>query len=198
MDVLEYSTEVGAMGKPATRIKLTYEDYRNAPESERERYELFEGELVMVPSPSSKHQLILGNLVDLLRKFVSENDLGMVLFAPLDVILSDDTVLQPDILFVGKEQADIIAEEGIRGAPDLVIEILSEATAKRDRTYKRALYARHGVKEYWLVDPATKTVEVLELEEQGFSRVARYACKEKAPLKSPLLAGLSIDLEKVF
>jgi len=186
------------MGKPATRIKLTYEDYRNAPESERERYELFEGELVMVPSPSFKHQLILGNLVDLLRKFVSENDLGMVLFAPLDVILSDDTVLQPDMLFIGKEQADIIAEEGIRGAPDLVIEILSEATAKRDRTYKRALYARHGVKEYWLVDPATKTVEVLELEEQGFSRVARYACKEKAPLKSPLLAGLSIDLEKVF
>jgi len=198
MDVLEYSMEVGAMGKPATRIKLTYEDYRNAPESERERYELFEGELVMVPSPSFKHQLILGNLVDLLRKFVSENDLGMVLFAPLDVILSDDTVLQPDMLFIGKEQADIIAEEGIRGTPDLVIEILSEATAKRDRTYKRALYARHGVKEYWLVDPDTKTVEVLELHEQGFSRVARYACKEKAPLKSPLLAGLSIDLGEVF
>jgi len=198
MDVLEYSMEVGAMEKPATRIKLTYEDYRNAPESERERYELFEGELVMVPSPSFKHQLILGNLVDLLRKFVSENDLGMVLFAPLDVILSDDTVLQPDILFITNKRAKIIAEEGIRGAPDLVIEILSEATAKRDRTYKRALYARHGVKEYWLVDPATKTVEVLELQEQGFSRVARYACKEKAPLKSPLLAGLSIDLEKVF
>jgi len=198
MDVLEYSMEVGAMEKPATRIKLTYEDYRNAPESERERYELFEGELVMVPSPSFKHQLILGNLVDLLRKFVSENDLGMVLFAPLDVILSDDTVLQPDMLFVAKERASIAVKEGIRGAPDLVIEILSEATAKRDRTYKRALYARHGVKEYWLVDPATKTIEVLELEEQGFSRVARYACKEKAPLKSPLLAGLSIDLEKVF
>lgn len=198
MDVLEYSMEVGAMGKPATRIKLTYEDYRNAPESERERYELFEGELVMVPPPSEYHQRISGNLGFILRGFVKKHGLGSVYYAPLDVILSDDTVLQPDILFIGKEQADIIAEEGIRGAPDLVIEILSEATAKRDRTYKRALYARYGVKEYWLVDPATKTVEVLELQEQGFSRVARYACKEKAPLKSPLLAGLSIDLEKVF
>ena len=186
------------MEKPATKIKFTYEDYRNAPGSERERYELFEGELVMVPSPSLKHQLILGNLVALLRSFVNENDLGMILFAPLDVILSEDTVLQPDILFVGKEQADIIAEEGIRGAPGLVVEILSEATEKRDRTYKKALYARYGVKEYWLVDPSTKTVEVLKLQEQGFSQVALYACKEKALLKSPLLAGLSIDLEEVF
>jgi len=149
------------MGKPATRIKLTYEDYRNAPESERERYELFEGELVMVPSPSEYHQRISVNLEFLLCGFVKQRDLGFVYDAPLDVILSDDTVLQPDILFIGKERAKIIAEEGIRGAPDLVIEILSEATAKRDRTYKKTLYARHGVKEYWLVDPATKTVEVL-------------------------------------
>ena len=186
------------MGKSATRIKLTYEDYRNAPESERERYELFEGELVMVPSPGFKHQLILGNLVDVLRKFVSENDLGMVLFAPLDVMLSDDTVLQPDMLFVAKERASIAVKEGIRGAPDLVIEILSEATAKRDRTYKKALYARYGVKEYWLVDPARKTVEVLKLQEQGFKQVALYACEEKAVLKSPLLVGLSIDVAEVF
>ena len=198
MDVLEYSMEVGAMEKPATRIKLTYEDYRNAPESERERYELFEGELVMVPSPSFKHQLILGNLVDLLRKFVSENDLGMVLFAPLDVILSDDTVLQPDMLFVAKERASIAVKEGIRGAPDLVIEILSEATAKRDRTYKKALYARYGVKEYWLADPDTKTIEVLALHKQGFEQVAVYTREENPLLRSPLLPNLSIDLSEVF
>ena len=186
------------MGKTASKIKLTYEDYRNAPESEQERYELYEGELVMVPSPNLKHQLILGNLVDFLRRFVNENDLGVVLFSPLDVILSIDIVLQPDMLFVAKARTEVLAAEGIRGAPDLVIEILSEATAKRDRTYKKTLYARYGVKEYWLVDPATKTIEVLKLQERGFEQVALYACEEKAVLKSPLLVGLSIDLEEVF
>lgn len=186
------------MGKIASKIKLTYEDYRNAPESERERYELFEGELVMVPSPKEYHQRISRNLGFILHGFVKQHDLGFIYYAPFDVILSDDTVLQPDILLIGKEQADIIVEEGIRGAPVLVIEILSEATAKRDRTYKKALYARYGVKEYWLVDSATKTVEVLELREQGFEQTALYACEEKAVLKSPLLVGLAIDLNEVF
>lgn len=186
------------MAKAATRIKLTYEDYRNAPESERERYELYEGELIMVPSPNEYHQRISRNLGFLLYAFVKRHDLGSVYFAPLDVVLSDDIVLQPDILFIGKERADIIAEEGIKGAPDLVVEILSEATAKRDRTYKKSLYARYGVKEYWLVDPATKTIEVLELHEQGFDRTAVYSLAEEAILESPLLAGLSIDVAEVF
>ena len=186
------------MGKPATRIKLTYEDYRNAPESERQRYELSEGELIMVPSPNVYHQRILGNLGFLLREFVKEHGLGYVYFAPLDVVFSEDTVLQPDILFISKERAESIAEEGIRGAPDLVVEILSKATAKRDRTYKKALYARYGVKEYWLVDPAIKTIEVLELHEHGFERIALHLSQEKTRLESPLLAGLCIDVAEVF
>ena len=186
------------MAKAATRIKLTYEDYRNAPESERERYELYEGELIMVPSPNEYHQRILGNLGFLLREFGKEHGLGSVYFAPLDVVLSDDTVLQPDILFIGKERADIIAEEGIRGAPDLVVEIISEATAKRDRTYKKSLYARYGVKEYWLVDPATKTIDVLVLRETGYEVAGKYARGGKAPFTSLLLEELAIDLDDVF
>ena len=186
------------MGELAAKIKLTYEDYRNAPESERERYELWEGELIMVPSPKEYHQRISVNLEFLLCGFVKQHDLGFVYDAPLDVILSEYVVLQPDILFIGKDRGKIIVEEGIRGAPDLVVEILSEATADRDRTYKRALYARYGVKEYWLVDPSAKTIEVLKLQEQGFSQVALYSYKEKAVLKSPSLAGLSIDLAEVF
>lgn len=186
------------MGNVASKIKLTYEHYRNAPESERERYELYEGELVMVPSPSLKHQLILGNLVDFLRRFVNENDLGVVLFSPLDVILGGDTVLQPDILFVAKARAEILAAEGIRGAPDLVVEILSEATAKRDRTYKKTLYARYGVKEYWLVNPEAETIEVLILKESGYEPAGKYARRGKVQFTSPLLKGLSIDLDAVF
>jgi len=186
------------MEKVASKIKLTYEHYRNAPESERERYELYEGELVMVPSPSLKHQLILGNLVDFLRRFVNDNDLGVVLFSPLDVILSADTVLQPDILFVAKARAEILAAEGIRGAPDLVIEILSEATAKRDRTYKKTLYARYGVKEYWLVDPEDETIEVFVLKENGYEAAGKYERRGKAPFESLILKGLSIDVDAVF
>ena len=186
------------MGRPDTRIKLTYEDYRNAPESERERYELHEGELVMVPSPNEYHQRILRELGFVLHRFVKQHGVGAVYYAPLDVILSEDTVLQPDILFIDKDRAEIISEEGIHGAPDLVIEILSEQTAKRDRTYKKALYARYGVKEYWLVDPATKTVEVLGLGEEGYERIAVYGCEKDPLLKSSLLPDLSIDLLQVF
>ncbi len=186
------------MGKAASKIKLTYDDYRNAPESERERYELYEGELVMVPSPNVRHQFVLGNLIDLLRRFVRRNNSGTILFAPLDVILDKHTVLQPDVLFVTKERSEIIAEEGIRGAPDLAVEILSEATAKRDRTYKKALYARYGVREYWLVDPAAETVEVFVLKESGYDLAGKYARGGKVPFSSPLFKGLSLDLDKVF
>ena len=114
------------------------------------------------------------------------------------MILREDTVLQPDILFVGKERSGVILEEGIRGAPDLVVEVLSRATAKRDRTYKKTLYARYGVTEYWLVDPATKSIELLKLGGHGFSQVARYVWAERDILESPRLAGLPIDLAEVF
>ena len=186
------------MGKVASKIKLTYEDYRNAPESERERYELYEGELVMVPSPKEYHQRISRNLGFLLYAFVKRHELGSVYSAPLDVILDEHTVLQPDILFVSKDRSEVIVEEGIRGAPDLVVEILSEATAKRDRTYKKSLYARYGVKEYWLVDPATKTIEVLRLRETGYEVAGKYTCGGKAPFTSLLLEGFAIDLSEVF
>jgi Uma2 family endonuclease len=186
------------MGKIASKIKLTYGDYRNAPESERERYELYEGELVMVPSPKEPHQRISRNLEFLLYAFVKQHDLGSVYDAPFDVILDEHTVLQPDILFVSKDRSEIIVQEGIRGAPDLVIEILSEATAKRDRTYKKTLYARYGVREYWLVDLEAETIEVLVLKESGYEPAGKYARGGKVPFTPSLLKGLSIDLDAVF
>jgi Uma2 family endonuclease len=187
------------MAELKTRIKFTYEDYKSLPESETKRYELLGGELVMVPSPSFKHQLVSGNLELPLRNFVDENELGIILHAPFDVVLGEGKgreVVQPDILYVSKQRSQIITEEEIRGAPDLVIEILSPATADRDRTYKRTLYARHGVKEYWIVDPEAKTVEVLVLGKSGFERAAAYG--EADRLRSPLLSGLEIKLEEVF
>jgi Uma2 family endonuclease len=177
------------------KVKFTYEDYRTAPDDKR--YELLEGELIMVPAPSFAHQQISSNLEFILQKFVRQHDLGIVLFAPFDVVLSEERVFQPDILFVSKERLSIINPQNIRGAaPDLVVEILSPSTAERDRFYKRAIYARYSVKEYWIADPETKTVEVTKLGEKDLETVGIYG--ESESLKSPLLKGLLIDLSEVF
>ena len=181
---------------PKATIKFTYEDYKNLPESETKRYELIEGELLMVPSPTFEHQDISANLVFALAKFVREHKLGKVLHAPLDVVLDDENVVQPDIIFISKARSQIIHKEAIKGAPDLVIEILSPSTRERDRTVKKKLYARAGVAEYWLVDLESETIEVLKLEAAGFERVALYTKDET--LTSPVLPELLIPLREIF
>ena len=155
------------MTEPTAKIKFTYKDYRSLPESEIKRYELMEGELVTLPSPGLKHQIISRNLEFILYRFVQGKNLGTVIHAPLDAHLGED-VVQPDVIFISRQRYDIITEEEIRGAPDLTVEILSPATAERDRTYKRTLYARGGVQEHWTVDPGKETTEVLTLTKTGF------------------------------
>ena len=122
-------------------------------------------------------------------QFVKDRELGEVFFAPTDVVLSDTDVVQPDILFVSRERAHIITEDNIQDAPDLVIEILSPGTAERDRGFKRALYAQHGVREYWLVGPDSATVTVLALEEEGFEVVGTYG--EGDSVSSSVVEGFS-------
>lgn len=189
------------MATPDRRIKFSYADYKSLPESETRRYELLDGELVMVPSPTEYHQRILRKLAFPLLGFVEACALGQVYFAPLDVVLgqgAEREVVQPDLFYIGKEREGIIAAEEIRGAPDLVIEVLSPATAERDRTYKRTLYARHGVREYWLVDPETRSIEVLTHAPSGFQHEATYRAGANAVLTSPLLPGLQIPLSEIF
>ena len=179
---------------PNTRIKFTYEDYRNTPEDKR--YELLDGELVTMPSPKEIHQRLSMNLGVSLHLFVDENGLGRVYVAPFDVVLTDTDVVQPDLMFVSNERSHIITEDNIRGAPDLVVEILSPSTADKDRTFKRALYARHGVREYWMVDHLAKTVTVLLLGERGFDLVGIYG--EGQTLTSPMLEGFTLDLREML
>ena len=176
------------------RIKFTYADYRNTPEDKR--YELIDGDLIMSPAPRTTHQDASLNIVLLLAAFVRERVLGKIFYAPTDVVLSDTDVVQPDILFVSNARAHIITEDNIRGAPNLVIEILSPSTAARDRTLKRALYAKHGVQEYWQVDTDARTIAVLTLTENGFELAAVYG--EGQTLTSPLLLGFELDLDLVF
>ena len=132
-----------------TNLKFTYEDYVLMPEGKR--YEIVEGELYMVPAPTTTHQRISRKLEEMLSRFVEERKLGEVFDAPIDVVFSETDIVQPDIIFISNENKNIIKEENIKGAPDLIIEILSPSSAQRDKTIKKKLYAKNGVKEYWLV-----------------------------------------------
>jgi len=181
------------------QIKFTYEDYKSLPESETKRYELVGGELVMVPSPDPEHQDILGNLFRVLSVHIRRHRLGKVYLAPLDVVLGEGEeaeVVQPDLLYISPQRQDIIAQKEIRGAPDMVVEVLSPSTAQRDRTLKKKLYAKYGIQEYWLVDPEAQTVEVLTLGQRGYERAGLYTKNET--LESPLLVGLRIPLDEVL
>ena len=179
---------------PKLWIKFSVKEYMTTPEDKR--YQLLDGEMILAPSPTARHQTIAMNLVLALQGFVREHSAGRVWFAPLDVVLSNYDVAQPDILFVSNERAGIVTEANIQGGPDLVVEILSPATAEYDRGYKQLLYSRHGVREYWIVDPDAETVEVLAEGDGGMVRRAAY--RREQTLTSPLLDGLSIDLEQVF
>jgi Uma2 family endonuclease len=178
--------------KPA--IRLTYADYCLTPDDER--YELLDGELLMAPAPIESHQIAVMELGTLLHTFVKARGLGQVFSAPYDVVLSETDVVQPDLLFVSNERAHIRTPVNIRGAPDLVVEILSPSTASRDWRDKLDLYAEYGVKEYWLVDPDARTVTVLLLEAGAFAEVARYGAGQT--LTSPTLAGFTTNLDDIL
>ena len=189
-------------------VKLTYEDYRATPEDER--YELLDGDLILVAAPNLKHQRVqfildheLGEFFyappgpEKLGQFILDHEMGEFFYAPCDVVLSDTDVVQPDLLFVSRGRERLLrGGENVRGAPDLVVEILSPATADRDRGHKRELYGRHGVTEYWLVDPIAETVSI-HRQRAGVLAATRTFGREQT-LRSPLLAGLELRLDDVF
>jgi len=174
--------------------KYTYEDYLKTPDDKR--YELIEGELLMTPSPITNHQRISGRIEFALRKFVSENDLGEVFDAPYDVYLDDENVVQPDMMFISKGRSKIIGEKNLQGAPDLVVEILSESTAYRDLIQKKKLYAKFGVKEYWIVVPEEKTIDIYNLKDKAYILYKSYS--KDATLESMSLRGFRIELKNIF
>jgi len=174
--------------------KFTYEDYLNTPDDKR--YELIEGELLMTPSPVPYHQWIVTNIGSELREFIKTNKLGKVFLAPCDVHLDDETILEPDVLFISKDRLNIIGEKNVQGAPDLIVEVLSEGTAYRDLVKKKKLYAKFGVKEYWIVDPSEKTVEIFNNKDAVFILEKTYT--QNDILESPLMSELKIKLSEVF
>jgi Uma2 family endonuclease len=141
-----------------TRVVLTYKDYEVLPADGR-RYELHDGELSVTPAPSPQHQRVSRSLFRLLDPHVRARALGEVFYSPIDVILSDTTILQPDLVFLEGSRQSAISRRGIEGPPSLVVEILSPSTTQIDRDVKRQLYARYGVPYYWIADPDARTIE---------------------------------------
>jgi Uma2 family endonuclease len=176
------------------RVRFNYNDYLLLPEDKR--YEILDGDLYVVPAPNTRHQRISKRLEMALIQHAESRGLGEILDAPYDVVLSDENVVQPDILFVRKERAGIIGELNLQGAPDLVIEILSAGTRAKDLEIKRKTYASFGIQEYWVVDPEADTIEVLAWSELGY--VSDGLCGKSDRVSSPLLPELNLPLSQVF
>ena len=176
-----------------TRPRKTVADYMKLPDDVR--VELFGGEFFMSPSPEYKHQKIVLNLGAHLRQHVKDHGLGEVLCAPFDCILSDQDVVQPDVLFLATETLGKIRKH-LHGAPDLAVEVISPAHAERDRIVKRDLYLRHGVREYWIVDAEARTVEVLSLEKGAWRPCGVFS--ENDEVTSPLLPRLKLPARACF
>ncbi|MBM2838581.1 MAG: hypothetical protein HW415_1206 [Deltaproteobacteria bacterium] len=174
--------------------RYTYADYYAIQDDKR--YEVHEGELMMVPAPLTAHQRISRKIERIIDDFVTKNDLGEVFDAPTDVVLAEDVVVQPDILFISKERAGIIGEKAVMGAPDMVVEILSPSSIYSDTVRKKGFYQRYGVREYWLVFPEEKAIEVLTLEGDLYKELD--SAKDEGKVRSKVLNGLEVNIKDVF
>lgn len=180
---------------PPGPIKLTYEDYVELPDDGR-RYEILDGELEVSPAPAPQHQAVSRNLLWLLHGHVRDRELGSVYCAPIDVILAQTSIVQPDLVFVAIGRTSLVTARAIEGPPDLMVEIISPSSTRRDRVAKAALYARFGVPHYWLLDPEPRTFEVYGLEGPGYRLAATYA--GAATFRASLFPALEIDLGGVW
>lgn len=176
-------------------IKYTYQDYLLLPE-DNNRHEIIDGEHYMTPSPTTRHQRISKRLLMQLESFVQQHQMGEVFYAPTDVVLSDINVVVPDLVYVSRERSSIITESSIQGSPELIIEILSPSTSERDRQLKRKTYAKHGVQEYWIVDPEICTIQILHLKEGNYYTLNTFSREQN--LTSSLFPGLSLPLSGIF
>ena len=180
------------------RVKLTYDDFLLFPD-DGQRHELIDGEHYVTPSPRSRHQIISGNLHYLVRTWLDTHPAGRILYAPLDVVFSNFDIVVPDLIYVSNERwAAIITEKHAVGAPDLVIEIGSPSTRKRDETIKRRLYERSGVAEYWVVDPTIDVVRIYRRSGDRFGKPVELSTEAADVLTTPLLPGLAVPLPRIF
>jgi len=152
------------MEAKSTPKRWSYAEFARLPSEGSTRYEVIDGEVVVTPGPSTRHQRVVGRLFSALFVFVEANDLGEVFPSPYDVLFGEGDYLEPDIIFVRSDRSHLVSDRGVEGPPDLVVEVLSPSTAARDRGIKLNRYRFYGVAEYWVVDPDERTIEAWDLD----------------------------------
>lgn len=184
--------------KPAAGMKLTYDDFVLFPDDGK-RHEVIDGEHYVTPSPNTKHQRISMNLAVAIGGWLEEHTLGRLFGAPYDVVLSQFDIVEPDLLYLSNERAaEVMTAKHLQGAPELVVEIGSPGTRRRDETIKRRLYERAGVSEYWCIDPALDVVRVYRRDGHRLARPVELSREAGDILTTPLLPGLTLPLERIF
>lgn len=168
----------------------TYEDYLAL--DDEVAFEIINGKALMSPAPELFHQRWAGKLYLAVQRHVEARKLGEVFFAPVDVVLDEKNIVQPDLVFVSTANAGLLERRGIMGAPDLVVEIISPTSLRRDRYDKRELYARCGVKEFWLADVANRSIEVLSLQTNTYQLLC--CATDEGKIRSEILPGFELDL----
>ncbi|OFW13818.1 MAG: hypothetical protein A3H29_12845 [Acidobacteria bacterium RIFCSPLOWO2_02_FULL_67_21] len=179
-------------------VKLTYDDFVQFPDDGK-RHELIGGEHYVTPSPNTRHQEIAGTIHGLIWTWLEAHPLGQLFFAPYDVVFSTVDIVEPDLLYLSNERAAaVITPLHAKGVPELVVEIVSKGTRKRDETIKRRLYERAGVSEYWIVDPDIEVVRVSRRAGDRFERPVELSREAGDVLTTPLLPGLELPLARIF
>lgn len=176
--------------------KKTAKDYFLLPEGTL--CQLIYGELIMSPAPSPKHQDIVKKLFLIFNNTIDKNKLGITYFSPVDVYFDEENILQPDIVIIFKENYNKIKEKFIQGAPDIVVEVLSTTNAYYDLKFKKNIYERFNVKEYWIVDPMESSVEIFTNQNQKFQLYQKSELPHSNLIQSSLLSDLKINLEMIF
>jgi Uma2 family endonuclease len=174
---------------------VSYGDLERAPEDGR-RYELYDGEVYVVPAPMPRHQGVQIRIAEWLHRY-AESVGGFVVTAPIDIVFSEHDVLQPDVVFFGPARAHLVdLDRAIRHAPDLCVEILSPSTEVTDRGRKLQTFARYGVPEYWIVDPVDESIEVHRLEASGYVLTQRVMGDND--VRSSALPGAALRAGRFF
>lgn len=183
---------------PRPGVKLTYDDFLLFPDDGL-RHELIDGEHYVTPSPNMNHQRVSGRLYLVIGNYLRANPIGELFYAPFDVVFSRFDVVEPDLLYLSNERAaQALTDKNVQGVPNLVVEILSKGTRRRDETLKLQLYERCGVDEYWLVDPERARIRVHRLVDDRFAAATEVSAVDGDSLRTPLLPDCVVTLSEIF